>query len=681
MTFLQAIFLLGTLAVAGPIAAHLLARPRFRKVPFTMLRFLRSGEIETQSRRRIRNLLVLLIRCAIVILIAVFFAGPERILAQRNVQTLPVVILGVDDSLSMAYGDVFPRAVEAAEAMIESADTNARFHVIGLASGASSRDLDAAGSRQFLSELRPTPLKMKIAPLLSAVDSVSRASTGAVSVGLVSDFTAEARVALDGVDEPIPVSSFTCQRVDAGDSPSNLALLDARVLPGADRTLTLAVTIANYGDTPEEVNLTGTLDDSPPVETPIRVDARARMSVQLRLPLASSDLAFSRIELRIASDDGLPEDNRYFLGLGQGRQRAKRVLILTKDAEESFLLKTALETLSQLNPMDPMTVQVVSHHRFEENLLADADIVILASALNRKTQWVEELADWVNARGRLIGFVDPELESGLGYYESLSEAGIFPATPVELRREPLRLATNVRESVFTDSLSPESNAIHALQNYRLEDLPVLGAYTLVLADGAEVLWSFGEGDPFLCYKTAGRGSALLVNTSADDDFSPLMKSPGAVAFVNFLVGGGAQLDPVAFEAGETVLLPASDFELAHSKGGETIYVKTPSGSAVPAQLSTGSISVAPIPELGWVATRTKPVRYAGLNVPHGETDITPSTDAALEILLARVFEESGESANGTTTTERERQSLWRGFAWAVLGLVLADVFVSNRVSR
>ncbi|GMV94545.1 MAG: hypothetical protein AMXMBFR82_43230 [Candidatus Hydrogenedentota bacterium] len=680
MTFLQAIFLLGTLAVAGPIAAHLLARPRFRKVPFTMLRFLRTGEIETQSRRRIRNLLVLLIRCAIVILIAVFFAGPERILAQRNIQSLPTVILGVDDSLSMAYGDVFPRALDAAEAIVESADPNARFHIIGLASGASSRDLDAAGARQFLSELRPTPLKMKIAPLLSALDSASRSSTGAVSAGLVSDFTAEARVALDGVDEPIPVSSFRYERVDAGASPSNLALLDARVLPDAERTLALAVTIANYGDTTEEAILSGTLDDNPPVETPVRVEAKGRMSVQLQLPIAASDLAFSRIELRIASDDGLPEDNRYFLGLGHGRQRAKRVLILAKDAEESFLLKTALETLSQLNPMDPMTVQVISHHRFEENLLADAEILIMASALNRKTQWVEELADWVNAGGRLIGFVDPELESGLGYYESLAEAGIFPATPVELRREPLRLATNLRESISTDSLSPEANAIHALQNYRLEDLPVLGAYTLVLADGVEVLWSFGEGDPFLCYKTAGRGSALLVNTSADDDFSPLMKSPGAVAFVNFLVGGGAQLEVFAFEVGEAIVLPASEFELAHSKGGEAHYVKTPGGSTVPAQFSSGSIAVAPIPELGWVATQTKPVRHAGVNVPHGETDITPSTDSAIEFLLARVFEESAEPT-GDTTTERERQSLWRGFAWAVLGLMLADVFISNRVSR
>ncbi len=681
MTFLQAIFLLGTLAVAGPIAAHLLARPRFRKVPFTMLRFLRSGEIETQSRRRIRNLLVLLIRCATVILIAVFFAGPERILAQRNVQTLPVVIIGVDDSLSMAYGDVFPRAVEAAEAIVESADSNARFHVIGLASGASSRDLDAAGARQFLSELSPTPLKMKFAPLLSAVDSVSRAGAGAVSVGLVSDFTAEARAVLDGLDEPIPVSSFAYRRVDAADSPSNLALLDARVLPGADRTLTLTVTIANYGDRTEEAILTGSLDDNAPVETPVRIDANGRESVQLPLPFEAVNQAFSRIDLSIAADDELPEDDSYRLGLGQGGQRAKRVLILAKDAEESFLLKTALETLSQLNPMDPMTVQVVSHHRFEENLLADTEILIFASALNRKTQWVQELTNWVNAGGRLIGFVDPELESGLGYYESLSEAGIFPAAPVELRREPLRLATNLRESISTDSLSPEANAIHALQNYRLEDLPVSGAYTLVLADGAEVLWSFGEGDPFLCYKSAGRGSALLVNTSANDALSPLMKSPGAVAFVNFLVGGGAQLEPFAFEAGETVVLPASEFELAHSKGGEALYVKTPGGSTVLAQLANRSISVAPIPELGWVATQTKPVRYAGLNVPHGETDITPSTDAAVEILLARVIEESGDSAHDTTTTERERQSLWRGFAWSVLGLMLADVFVSNRVSR
>ena len=70
MSFVNWIFLFGGLAVAGPVIAHLLARPRFRRLPFTMLRFLHTGQFESQSRRKLRDLLILLLRCAIIVLIA-----------------------------------------------------------------------------------------------------------------------------------------------------------------------------------------------------------------------------------------------------------------------------------------------------------------------------------------------------------------------------------------------------------------------------------------------------------------------------------------------------------------------------------------------------------------------------------------------------------------------------------
>jgi hypothetical protein len=66
VSFLAWTFLFGSVAVVGPIVAHLLSKPRFRRVPFTMLRFLRRGQSQSHSRRRLRDLLILLLRCAII---------------------------------------------------------------------------------------------------------------------------------------------------------------------------------------------------------------------------------------------------------------------------------------------------------------------------------------------------------------------------------------------------------------------------------------------------------------------------------------------------------------------------------------------------------------------------------------------------------------------------------------
>ena len=105
MSFLGWTFLFGAAAVVGPIVAHLLAKPRFRRVPFTMLQFLRTGQQESRSYRKLRDLLVLLLRCAIIVLIAVLFARPVlRVQAERQ-QHRSIHYLALDDSMSMAYQD------------------------------------------------------------------------------------------------------------------------------------------------------------------------------------------------------------------------------------------------------------------------------------------------------------------------------------------------------------------------------------------------------------------------------------------------------------------------------------------------------------------------------------------------------------------------------------------------
>ena len=96
-----AIFLLGAVAMAGPILAHLLNRTRFRRIPFTMLQFLQLSERQTQSRRRLKELLVLMLRCIILILIVMAFAGPVLKRARTLDRSFDQHVLVLDDSLSM----------------------------------------------------------------------------------------------------------------------------------------------------------------------------------------------------------------------------------------------------------------------------------------------------------------------------------------------------------------------------------------------------------------------------------------------------------------------------------------------------------------------------------------------------------------------------------------------------
>ena len=102
MQFLFPAFLFALAALAIPIIIHLFHFRRFRTVYFTNVRFLREVKEENSSRRKIRDLLVLLARCLAVAMLVFAFAQP---FLPRNTEGVKkgeqVVSIYLDNSFSM----------------------------------------------------------------------------------------------------------------------------------------------------------------------------------------------------------------------------------------------------------------------------------------------------------------------------------------------------------------------------------------------------------------------------------------------------------------------------------------------------------------------------------------------------------------------------------------------------
>lgn len=127
MRFLQPWLLLALLAVAVPIVLHLLQRRRPRRVRFAAIEFILRSQRRTARRFRLRQLLLLLARCAIVTAIVLAMARPQWLsdapsLASVGPPTATVVVL--DDSLSMRLRDgddpLFERALQHAREVFEA---------------------------------------------------------------------------------------------------------------------------------------------------------------------------------------------------------------------------------------------------------------------------------------------------------------------------------------------------------------------------------------------------------------------------------------------------------------------------------------------------------------------------------------------------------------------------------
>ena len=99
MSFLSPAFLLLAAAAAVPLLVHLLRRRMDQRIDFPAARYLARAERESSRKLRLRNLLLMLLRVAAIILIAVAAARPVgRIAGTGHAPTAVAIVL--DNSLS-----------------------------------------------------------------------------------------------------------------------------------------------------------------------------------------------------------------------------------------------------------------------------------------------------------------------------------------------------------------------------------------------------------------------------------------------------------------------------------------------------------------------------------------------------------------------------------------------------
>jgi Flp pilus assembly protein protease CpaA len=108
MGFLSPFFLFGALAIAIPIVLHLLKREPENRVRFSAVHLLRRAPVEHSSRRRLRELLLLAMRVAALLLLAFAFARPFFTSDLAAIGSTTIVAL--DQSSSLSAPGQFARA-------------------------------------------------------------------------------------------------------------------------------------------------------------------------------------------------------------------------------------------------------------------------------------------------------------------------------------------------------------------------------------------------------------------------------------------------------------------------------------------------------------------------------------------------------------------------------------------
>ncbi|KPJ61185.1 MAG: hypothetical protein AMJ46_02395 [Latescibacteria bacterium DG_63] len=675
--FLNRAFLLGLFAAAIPLFIHLFTRKKAKKLSFSSVEFLRDVARRESRRLRVRNLLLMILRTAVICAFVLAMARPvlRGPLVKGPGSTAAVVVL--DNSASMGSlreeGTVFDNASEIAREIFGGLDDKDEGTLIPVCGIPESAALLGGGGRlvgtvgfleQSHSSSRPDEAVKRALSLLKESKSINR------ELYIISDFQRnqwqKLRVSLESATGvSVVLVPVLPSRLD------NLSIQNADVIPtGATSERILEFAVVNHGRRSHEGVPVKVLADGEEIASRY-VDVPGAGSAAVSLELVGD---FSEIKIVIPSD-ALPLDNVRYVALQEPKQM--RVLVL---GEKPLVGKTDFVSLA-LRPTGSATGENVwgffplrlDIDDLTTQHLQGVPCVVLDNVGRFSGSEIELLREHRSSGGRFLIALGDKVDIR-HYNESLLPA-LFPARLVGIEGTEDR-----KGSFFSLSASIPSHPI--LRNFKAsrgEAICEAKIYRLVRAEameGSRVVAEFSEGLPAVLEAEAG----LLFTSSFEPGWNDLVTSGAFPALLHemarYLCGGGA-LAGRDFEPGAVLEeeIPASletPLSLLGPEGREVATSKRRLGTAV-------HLRSVPVDEPGLyrLTVGEEVVGTFSVNLAPSESELDPLKETELLGTFQGASVVGGDSIAEAVGGSRSGQELWPLFLVLCLGFMVAELFVAR----
>lgn len=195
MSFLYPSFLFALAAIAIPIIIHLFNFRRYKKVYFTNVRFLRELKQESDSKSRLKELLIL--ACRILAISALVLAFAQPFIPGKNqakAQGEKLISIYVDNSFSMEnankQGSLLENAKMRAAEIVQAFSANDKFQL--LTNDFEGRHQRLLSKDEFMEQLNDVKISPATRPLPDVIrrqtDLLSQGNTQGKRIFLLSDF-------------------------------------------------------------------------------------------------------------------------------------------------------------------------------------------------------------------------------------------------------------------------------------------------------------------------------------------------------------------------------------------------------------------------------------------------------------------------------------------------------------
>lgn len=685
MAFLAPFFLVGLAALAVPVIIHMIQRERKDVIEFPSLMFVRKIPFHSFRRQRIRHWLLLLMRCAALMLLIAAFARPffrTPTSAAATSGAREVVIL-LDRSFSMAYEDRWNRAKTAATNVIDDLGVGDRATIIFFDSGAQVGPRSMTDSASLIGLVNDADLGAGVTrygPALKLAEGIFEdSSLPRLEAVLISDFQRSGLDSVTGVHFPegtvlTPVSVDTERRANVSVAG---VLFEREYFSGRERVAVVA-RVTNRGAEP----VTG-------LAVTLELDGREVESLATDLPLnGSATVDFSAVTLgdgpvtgtvRIERD-ALPTDDVFHFVVSPGQVINVLLVGNSRGANDSSLY---LNRALGIGATPAFNLTTKSLGDVVSSDLNGQQVVILNDTQAPAGQVGQALRRFVENGGGLL------VVAGERSNWSTEDLGLLPGTlgsPSDRMGRGGALGfIDYSHPVFELFTAPRSGDMTSARFFRYR--PVEAEPT------ATVLARYDNGEPALTEWRVGDGTSLLWSSTLDSFWNDLALKPVYLPFIHRVTQHLASYVPSTswHDVGQVLNLAEQRSLLADTGLSEADLVAvSPSGRRVSVSESdrAGFVTLEEqgLYEIRDVETTGGPSIPLAVNVDLAESELTTLDPAELASLVTGYAGGSQESAAApprviSPEDLEQRQGIWWNLLVVALLLFAGETIVSNRLSR
>jgi hypothetical protein len=554
LAFAHPAFLWGLLATAVPILVHLFNRRRPRPLAFGAIDFVLRSQRQKARRLRLRQILLLALRCLLIAGIAIALARPS-LRPKDGVAATPTgpqaTALVLDASLSMRYRDgsqtLFERAKSEALAALDRLGPDEPA-TVGLCAGPGGFEggalpapsFDRAAARRTLQQAQPGYLTSDLTSCLAAAArALGESPVLGKRIIAFSDLAAHSL----RLDAPPPLVPPPPGTPGAAPVRPNVVVVDAarqRELPNAaivathvspapqlgPRGYEVTATVANFSSAPVSglpiaLRVQGQLTTKGFVDVPARGTAKKVLGAVL-----PPGPVVGRVELSRAEAQGLDEDDAHDFVVHVPRD--VRALIVDgapsalRTRDEAFFVEAAL---APQRTAGRISAQLLDADAAFTKPLEGYDVVLLLNVPAPPKPFAEQLRAFVAAGGGLFvalgDHADPDafnasLGSLLPRPLHLLKTATEPGSPGAEEHAARFGLIDWQHPIFRIFGNAEREGLQSSRAYRYA---LLSAEPSDAPARARTLASFDDGAPALVEGQVGQGRVLLYTSTASRAWS------------------------------------------------------------------------------------------------------------------------------------------------------------------